>query len=106
MHMKRFLHNDLKSDNIVLFKEIHSVIIDFGWCRSSHYPKRYSLTAREQTKYEKPHRHIAPEHYSVRHTCAIFQVVYVFLWLYYYSSGLLNDVSIACVPTDPAKSLH
>ena len=113
MHKKRFLHNDLKADNIVLFKEnkvIHPVIIDFGKCPSSHNPKRYSLTAREQTKYEKRHRHIAPELVKGTHVQSFKSDIYSYGYIITQVSqaiprkcDLLDDVSIACVRADPAK---
>ena len=64
VHRKGFQHNDLKGDNILLFKEneaIRPVIIDFGKCRSLTNPKRYNLTDKEQRKYKKHHCHITPE---------------------------------------------
>ncbi|CAB4011817.1 probable serine threonine- kinase gdt4 [Paramuricea clavata] len=112
MHKKGFLHNDLKSDNIVLSEEnnaIHPVIIDFGKCRSLSNPKRYSLTAKEQKKYKEYHRHIAPEVVKGTHSQSFKSDIYSYGYLLSQMSKLISktfddviaDISIACVRTDP-----
>lgn len=113
MHKKGFLHNDLKSDNIVMFQEdnaIHPVIIDFGKCRSIRNPKRYSLMAKEQRKYQKHHRHIAPELVKGTHPQSFKSDVYSYGYILNQISksisgkfDLLDDISIACLRTNPAE---
>ena len=66
LHSKRFLHRDIKSDNIILTEVnnmYHPMLIDFGKAiRLSDAPsKQKSMTAQEQEEYRKRHRHIAPE---------------------------------------------
>ena len=66
LHLKRFLHRDIKSDNIILTEVnnmYHPMLIDFGKAiRLSDAPsKQKSMTAQEQEEYRKRHRHIAPE---------------------------------------------
>ena len=66
LHSKRFLHRDIKSDNIILTEinnMYHPMLIDFGKAirLSDAHSKRKSMTAQEQEEYRKRHRHIAPE---------------------------------------------
>ena len=92
MHKKGFLHNDLKGDNVLLSNydnAIHPVIIDFGKCRSITNPKRYSLTAKEQRKYKKYHRHIAPELVEGTHPQSCQSDIYS----YGYLLGQINTVN-------------
>ena len=116
MHKKGFLHNDLKSDNILLSQEnnaIHPVIIDFGKCRNMTNPKRYSLTAEEQNKYKKYHRHIAPELVKGTHSQSFKSDIYSYGYLLSQMSksfsisrkfdDVFADISIACVRTDPVR---
>ena len=64
VHQKKFLHNDIKADNILLTTNdsgLHPVLIDFGKCRKVSNAKWYKLNANKQAKYFKEHWHIAPE---------------------------------------------
>lgn len=113
MHKKGFLHNDLKSDNIVLSQEnnaIHPVIIDFGKCRTITNPKRYSLVAKEQKKYRKYHQHIAPELVKGTHSQSVKSDIYSYGYIMTQilksisrKFDVLADISIACVRTDPVE---
>ena len=114
MHKKGFLHNDLKSDNILLSQEnnaIHLVIIEFGKCHNMTNPKRYSLTAEEQKKYKKYHRHIAPELVKGTHSQSFKSYIYSHGYLLSQMSksisrkfdDVLADISIAYVRTDPVQ---
>ena len=64
-HSKDILHNDLKSNNILLEKrgeDFNPVIIDFGKARFISNPKaRMSLSASAQEQYRHSYPHIAPE---------------------------------------------
>jgi len=65
IHQVGFLHNDLKTNNVVLDKRASSytpVIIDFGKSRLITKPKApKNLTELEQDHYIKNYPHIAPE---------------------------------------------
>ena len=65
VHTRQILHNDLKSNNVVVEKRNdmwNPVIIDFGKARFISDPKpRMALTASSQTSYKKRYPHIAPE---------------------------------------------
>ena len=65
VHSKDVLHNDLKSNNILLEKrgkDFNPVIIDFGKARFISNPKaRMSLSASAQEEYQHSYPHIAPE---------------------------------------------
>ena len=66
LHMKRLLHRNIKSDNILLttlHTGFHPMLIDFGKSIevSEATTKRKCLSAHEQDDYRKKYRHIAPE---------------------------------------------
>ena len=66
VHNRQILHNDLKSNNVLLEKQMESqwnpVIIDFGKARFITDPKPLmSLTASSQESYKRRYPHIAPE---------------------------------------------
>ena len=70
MHEKKFLHNDIKGDNVVLsdvvpvYKNsppLWPVLIDFGKARHFSQAKRYKLDEEEKAIYETHHQHLAPE---------------------------------------------
>ena len=111
VHRKGFLHNDLKGDNILLFKEneaIRPVIIDFGKCLGLTNPKRYNLTDKEQRKYKKHHRHIAPELVGGTHPQSCESDVYSYGYLLRQITRslttkitILEGISIACMRGTP-----
>lgn len=60
------LHNDIKSDNIVLAPNysgiaINAVIIDFGKACDVKQGRRYYLSSQEQEEYKVNHPQIAPD---------------------------------------------
>ena len=64
IHSKEHLHNDLKGDNVIISvvnNTLHPVIIDFGKSTTLAKGKLYKLSLRDQEKYKKYHKHIAPE---------------------------------------------
>ena len=113
VHKKGFLHNDLKGDNILLFKEneaIYPVIIDFGKCRPLTNPKRYYLMDKERRKYKKPHRHIAPELVEGTHSQSCESNIYSYGYLLRQITRslktkitVLEDILIACMRKNPLE---
>lgn len=70
IHDKRFLHNDIKCDNIVMSDLIPSysnspplwpILIDFGKARPFSSPKRYFLNDNDKAVYRRDYPHLAPE---------------------------------------------
>lgn len=65
LHNKNILHNDLKSDNIVIVCVSNGsfcpVIIDFGKACLVKGGKKKVLSTNEKALYYKEHYHIAPE---------------------------------------------
>ena len=72
LHSKEILHNDLKSDNIVLERSkdigLTPVIIDPGKACFVDQGKFLKLSNDDQLKHAKIHRHIAPEVVQGKHT--------------------------------------
>lgn len=62
MHSKHILHNDIKSDNIVIYDNVPK-IIDFGKSNLVTSCLVYSIKpgTEEHDKYERFHRHLAYE---------------------------------------------
>jgi len=64
IHSKEYLHNDLKADNVIINEgnnSLHPIIIDFGKSTTLPKSKVYLLSPRDQERYRKFHKHIAPE---------------------------------------------
>lgn len=62
----RVLHNDIKSDNILLTKtstysECQIVLVDFGKATTLGEAKRYHLSMKDQAEYTRKFVHLAPE---------------------------------------------
>lgn len=67
LHAKKVIHNDIKTDNIVVvqesgpIEEYAPVLIDFGKAKRATETKVKRLSEREKAFYRKYHSHIAPE---------------------------------------------
>eukprot|EP00112_Aurelia_sp_Birch-Aquarium-sp1_P025741 Seg873.16 transcript_id=Seg873.16/GoldUCD/mRNA.D3Y31 product="Mitogen-activated protein kinase kinase kinase 1" protein_id=Seg873.16/GoldUCD/D3Y31 len=62
LHQLLLLHNDIKSDNVILDPTTkRAVIIDFGKATTIEYPLTYCLNEEQREKYNKHHRHLAHE---------------------------------------------
>lgn len=64
LHSKQLLHNDIKSDNVVIERSIlsvKSVLIDFGKACEESEGKRYTLSAKDKKAYIVKHPQIAPD---------------------------------------------
>ena len=82
IHFKRYLHNDLKANNVVLEDRSHlsnPVIIDFGKSTKINDPKKKKCMSKaEQRVYRQIYPHIAPEIVSGSRNASIASDVYSF----------------------------
>lgn len=64
MHKKFIIHRDLKTDNIVIYNQLHElkpVIIDFGKSQPVSAARKYTLSEEQKSTYRTSHGHIAPD---------------------------------------------
>ena len=82
VHIKGYLHNDLKVNNVVLedkSRHVNPVIIDFGKSTKINAPtKKKSMTKADQKLYWQSFPHIAPEIVNGTRTQTIASDVYSF----------------------------
>lgn len=82
LHGKKIIHNDIKSDNIVIVCSSRSffspVLIDFGKACFVYDAKKKILSEEEKGKYYKEHFHIAPEVIEGTHAKSILSDIYSF----------------------------
>ncbi|KAJ7384810.1 hypothetical protein OS493_019487 [Desmophyllum pertusum] len=103
IHKRAILHNDLKTNNVVLEKrkgelELNPVIIDFGKARFISDPKSLmSLPVAKQCAYRKNYPHIAPEIVSGEGMQSILSDIFSF-------GKIALDV-LDLLPTATAKSI-
>jgi len=88
LHSNGFLHNDIKTNNIMLKKnnKMHYFpkIIDMGKVTTRSEPHRYRLNERQKLKYNKKYSYLAPEIRNVfdTSTCTLTDI---------YSMGVVVD---------------
>ena len=64
LHDNNILHNDIKTDNVMIIKEgvqVKAILIDFGKACSFADAKYKQLSENLKAVYRKRHAHIAPE---------------------------------------------
>ena len=102
IHKARVLHNDLKSNNIVLEKreqQWNPVVIDFGKARFMSKPKPLMfLSASAQENYKKQYPHIATEIVNGTGPHSVASDVF--------SLGKIALAILDLLPTATAYSLH
>lgn len=100
IHSKEYLHNDLKGDNVIIYEahnSLHPVIIDFGKSTTLAKGKVYKLSIKDQEKYRKVYKHIAPEVVRGTHPQSQASDVYAF--------GLLLSLLCKHKPYEPLRKL-
>ena len=112
IHSKDHLHNDLKGDNVIISdvnNSLHPVIIDFGKSTLLTKGKLYKLSLRDQEKYRKYHKHIAPEVVRGTHPQSPASDVYGFglllslLCKYNKTYEPLRKLAFSCINGSPEK---
>ena len=111
LHEKDFIHCDLKGDNIVLSKvseQYFPVIIDFGKMKKTSEAKIKKLSAKDQDKYSKHHRHIAPEIVRGTHPPTKASDIYAFgliisLVCFYHKIESLRLIAVSCIHGTPER---
>lgn len=65
LHHKSIVHNDIKTDNIVIetlnATDVRAILIDFNKACYAEEVRFYKLSSQEITKYAKNHPQVAPE---------------------------------------------
>jgi serine/threonine protein kinase len=111
LHEKNYIHCDLKGDNIVL-TEVHQefvpVIIDFGKMKQVSKAKLKKLSVKEQDRYSKYHKHIAPEIVRGTHPPSKASDVYAFglvisLLCFYQRIENLRLIAVSCINGTPER---
>ena len=99
IHKKGILHNDIKSDNVVV-AQARVVLIDFGKATLIKCPVIYNISpnSKEQNKYNQDHRHLA---YELRNVPQSKQTIFSDI----YSVGYMFKHSAAALPYDPIIEL-
>lgn len=111
IHSKGYLHNDLKGDNMIISevdKMLHPIIIDFGKSTTQTKGKVYQLSERDQEKYRKYHKHIAPEVVRGTHPQSQASDIYAFglllsLLCKYEQYEPLRKLAFSCINGSPEK---
>lgn len=81
VHMSGYLHNDIKTDNVVLYKTNDSycpVLIDFGKSCKRNAGKIIKISKKEQDDYRTKYKHIAPEVIDGSNRQSIYSDIYSF----------------------------
>lgn len=111
LHSKHILHNDIKGDNVIISKindHFSPIIIDFGKAVDMAKAKVYQLPAKDQEKYRKEHKQIAPELVRGTHKQSTASDVYSFgllisLVCKYYLCEPLRKLAFQCIHCNPSK---
>ena len=103
MHKKGLLHNDLKSNNVLLKEELDGSfvpkIIDMGKVTTKRDSPIYQLTPKQKERYNKYHSYLAPElrnNYGAK--CSIYSDVYSLGVIFAYVADTDNFVLQSLIP--------
>jgi serine/threonine-protein kinase len=111
IHEKGLIHCDIKHNNIILKNSAdvrEPVIIDFGKMKKAESAKICKLNSKEQDRYLKYYKHIAPEIIWGRRAPSTASDIYSFgqiisLVVYYTKSTDLQKIAKKCIHGTPEK---
>jgi serine/threonine protein kinase len=86
VHNCGYLHNDIKTDNVVIYEnncQFFPVLIDFRKSCKREQGSVKLMKTEEQSVYQKRYKHIAPEIVNGSHKQSIYSDIYSFGYLVY-----------------------
>ena len=114
LHSLVFLHNDIKTDNMLLTgdssplgnENVHVVLCDFGKATEVSNGRHYKLTSLQKQEYYKKHSHIAPEVIEGHHAQSIMSDIFSFGLVFYHVAKMfenqrLRELAKLCTRCDP-----
>ena len=114
LHVHRLLHNDIKCDNVMIYKDLEGlkpVLIHFGKSCKLGDGKSNKLTDAEKKKYRERHSHIAPEIVEGTEPQTASSDIFALGRIILKIVTRLNcpkivDLSKLCTRKNPAKRVH
>jgi serine/threonine protein kinase len=109
IHSKNYIHCDIKGDNIMVRNGAgDAVIIDCGKMKEISKAKIYKLSLKDQERYGKYHRHIAPEVVRGRAKQSAASDIYslgqvISLICHYNRHEDLRKIAVQCIHGTPSK---
>ena len=61
MHMNGLLHNDIKTNNVLMKNIDTPILVDVGKVTSRYYPEVYKLTESQKLRYNRKYPYLAFE---------------------------------------------
>ena len=116
LHSLGFLHNDIKTDNMLLTgdssalenenQNVHVVLCDFGKATEVSNGRHYKLTSLQKQQYYKKHSHIAPEVIEGRYPQSKMSDIFSFGLVFYhvanrFENQRLRELAKLCTRSDP-----
>ena len=114
IHSKNYIHCDIKGDNIMVRNGAgdaanqYTAVIDFGKMKEISKDKIYKLSLKDQERYGKYHRHIAPEVVRGRAKQSAASDIYslcqvISLICHYNRHEDLRKIAVQCIHGTPSK---
>ena len=110
LHSNSILHNDLKSNNVLLKSGFIPIIVDFGKATLRKDPETYKLTTSQMERYNKRYPHLAHElrnRFNSKTLTAtdIYSLGYLFNFVADQNNELLQDLQKCMLTEDPVKRI-
>ncbi|XP_071788583.1 uncharacterized protein [Asterias amurensis] len=113
MHSEGLLHNDIKTDNILMSYDApthlwRAYVIDVGVATTTINPRNYVLTSDEKKTYRRFHRHIPPEMVDDAKPQSTKSDIFQLGWVLYFIGKLgavtiLEQLGDKCKSPDPSQ---
>ncbi|XP_071788626.1 uncharacterized protein [Asterias amurensis] len=113
MHSEGLLHNDIKTDNILMSYDApthlwRAYVIDVGVATTTINPRNYVLTSDEKKTYRRFHRHIPPEMVDDAKPQSTQSDIFQLGWVLYFIGKLgavtiLEQLGDQCKSPDPSQ---